>query len=141
MTNRPLKKRMLAFSLVEMLVVIAVIGVITAVAIPTVSRIKETAQDANQRRNAQNLLSVYSAAQAAGYDFAYEDGDTASAVLSEPEIIEAVITGTTIESGGPMADTFFGVNGLNNSVAVDEKVGAAKYIAWDADLGGLIFDE
>ncbi|MEM0897542.1 MAG: prepilin-type N-terminal cleavage/methylation domain-containing protein [Verrucomicrobiota bacterium] len=64
--NTKLNKKS-GFSLVEMLVVIAVIGIIAAIAVPMIGNV--TAQAANNAvsRNAQNIASVYSAALAAGY--------------------------------------------------------------------------
>ncbi len=47
------------FSLVEMLVVIAVIGIIAAIAVPNIGRINDAAKDATYRRNAQNISSVF----------------------------------------------------------------------------------
>jgi type IV pilus assembly protein PilA len=55
------------FSLVEMLVVIAVIGIMAAIAIPTISSMTAKAKENKSKRNAQNLASVWSAAIAAGY--------------------------------------------------------------------------
>ena len=54
------------FSLVEMLVVIAVIGVLTAIAIPIIGRINEQAKVAKDNRNAQAVVTMYNAARAAG---------------------------------------------------------------------------
>ena len=68
------------FSLVELLVVIAVIGVIAAIAIPAMSGIFENSRLAKARRNAQNIASTYAAARAAGASFS---GTTAAAVAAE----------------------------------------------------------
>lgn len=54
------------FSLIEMLVVIAVIGVIAAIAIPSISGINDAAAKGKDQRNAQNVVSVFQAGQAAG---------------------------------------------------------------------------
>ena len=56
------------FSLVEMLVVIAVIGVLTAIAIPIIGRINEQATIAKDNRNAQAVVTMYNAARAGGFD-------------------------------------------------------------------------
>lgn len=127
------------FSIVEMLIVIAVIGIISAIAIPSISDISKRAKDANIRRNAQNLNSIYASAQSAGHDFAYEDGDNSGDVLSEADIIRAIIDGIEISGSGPLAGTFLGVKGLNKEIAVDEENGAAKYLEWSAVEGGLVY--
>jgi prepilin-type N-terminal cleavage/methylation domain-containing protein len=54
------------FSLVELLVVIAVIGVIAAIAIPAMSGIFTKSRETKNRRNAQSIVSIYSAALNAG---------------------------------------------------------------------------
>ena len=65
--NVQLKKvKAAGFSLVELLVVIAVIGIMAAIAIPMISNINANAQAAKNQRNAQNIASVYGAATAAG---------------------------------------------------------------------------
>ncbi len=110
------------FSLVEMLVVIAVIGIIAAIAVPNIGRINDSAKDATYRRNAQNLASVCASAQAAGLDFVGTSTDEAA-------IIKKVITGNTVTDAGPFQNTFFGVPGLNPTDAVSETKGAAKYLS------------
>jgi len=127
------------FSIVEMLIVIAVIGIISAIAIPSISNISSRAKDANIRRNAQNLNSIYASAQSAGYDFAYENGDNTGDVLSEADIIRAIIDGIEVPGSGPLAGTFLGIKGLNKEIAVDEENGAAKYLEWSAEKGGLVY--
>lgn len=54
--------------MIELLVVIAVIGIIAAIAIPNIGNLTAGADIAKDRRNAQNLASVFSAARASGYD-------------------------------------------------------------------------
>ena len=106
------------FSLVEMLVVIAVIGIIAAIAVPNIGKINDAAKDAKKRRNAQNIASVYAAAQAAGLDFYNADVDTC---------IGAVVTGGTVTDEGPFKDTFFGVPNLSAA----EQGGAKEYLSLD----------
>ncbi len=102
------------FSLVEMLVVIAVIGIIAAIAVPNVARINDRAKEAKNMRNAQNLASVYSSAAAAGYDFAYTDGDKDSGTLKDKAgVVAAVVSGIHInDSANPFNGARFSVQGL-----------------------------
>ena len=120
------------FSLVEMLVVIAVIGIIAAIAVPNIGRINDSAKDATYRRNAQNLASVFASAQAAGLDFS--TGNT-----TEQAIIEDIIAGGTVAEDGPFKDTYFGLPGLNATDAVSETAGAAKYLTWDTTSRQLLY--
>lgn len=122
MNNLVKKKAKGGFSLVEMLVVIAVIGIIAAIAVPNIGRINESAKDAAARRNAQNVASVYASAQAAGLDLS---GD------NKKDTILKVIAGDKVTEEGPFKDTFFGVPGLNKTDAVDDTKGAAKYLTFD----------
>jgi prepilin-type N-terminal cleavage/methylation domain-containing protein len=124
------------FSLIEMLVVIAVIGIIAAIAVPSVGRVNDAAVDATARRNAQNLASVFSAAQAAGLDFA------ASVDTSRATAIENTIAGGTVNDlSSPFHGTFFGLPGLEVETAVSETYGAAKYLAFNETTRMLIYTE
>ena len=115
------KKNILAagFSLVEMLVVIAVIGIIAAIAVPNIGKINASAAEAKDRRNAQNLASVFAAAQAVGLDF-YIAGD-------EDATVAAIVAGGTVPDEGPFQGTFFGVPSLDAS----EQTGAMVYLGMD----------
>lgn len=122
------------FSLIEMLVVIAVIGIIAAIAVPSIGRINDSAKDATYRRNAQNLASVFSSAQAAGVDFASGTSPT------ETTVIGATITGGSVSDAlSPFNGTFFGLPGLNATDAVSETAGAAKYLSFDATTKQLTY--
>jgi prepilin-type N-terminal cleavage/methylation domain-containing protein len=122
------------FSLVEMLVVIAVIGIIAAIAVPNIGRINDSAKDATYRRNAQNIASVFASAQAAGLDL------SAGGTVNEAGIIGAIITGATIsDTDSPFNGTYFGVPGLDSTDAVSETDGAAKYLTWNAASGQLLY--
>ncbi len=129
------------FSLVEMLVVIAVIGIIAAIAVPNIGRINDSAKDAKQRRNAQNLASIYSSAQAAGWDFGFADGsnDAGDADSDVDTIIDAIKAGKTIESTGPFNGTYFGVPGIDATEAKDTATGAAKYLSYDTTSKMLLY--
>ncbi len=112
-----------AFSLVEMLVVIAVIGILAAIAVPNIGRINAAAEDSKDRRNAQQLASVCGAAAAAGYDFVVVGGHADGA---DPATLAGEIaTGATIaDTTSPFNGTFFGVPNLST----DEIATAANYL-------------
>lgn len=63
------------FSLVELLIVIAVLGVVAALGIPAFHRLTANAEKAKDHQNARCLASVTQSAQAAGVDFVDADGD------------------------------------------------------------------
>jgi prepilin-type N-terminal cleavage/methylation domain-containing protein len=71
------------FSLVELLVVIAVIGVIAAIAIPAMSGIFGKADSAKEKRNAQNLVSTFNAARAAGNTQTFANAAAAIAAITD----------------------------------------------------------
>lgn len=104
------------FSLVEMLVVIAIIGVIAAIAVPQISNFTDAANKGKAQRNAQNLSSVCSAAQAAGHDFV--GAETVAAT-----VIAALVNGTTVAEGA-FAGKFFGVPNMSTT----EQGAAAEYL-------------
>jgi len=88
--------------LVELLVVIAVIAVIAAIAIPNIAGITGAANTAKSQRNAQNLVSTYNAAVAAGFS---SNVTTASAAAS------LVTNGISVTIGN--TSNFFRVDGLS----------------------------
>ena len=65
------------FSLIEMLVVIAVIGLIAAIAVPTLGNMTRSADDGRAKRNAQNLAAVSAVAISAGASVDFSDVDSA----------------------------------------------------------------
>jgi prepilin-type N-terminal cleavage/methylation domain-containing protein len=66
---RPLRALRSGFSLVEVLIVIAVLGVMASIAINSLASHREAAEQTRNRRNAQEIVSLCVAAQAAGISF------------------------------------------------------------------------
>jgi type IV pilus assembly protein PilA len=100
------KVKAAGFSLVELLVVIAVIGIMAAIAIPMISNINQNATDAKNKRNAQQIASTYGAAAAAGAPALFS-GDPPT-----PVELEAAITALTAGTpgAGQFQSTTFRVN-------------------------------
>lgn len=86
------------FSLVELLVVIAVIGIMAAIAIPMITNINQNAKIAKDKRNAQQIASVYGAAVAAGANF--------SGVSTIDDILDK-LKGNGIEGAPPFDNSIF----------------------------------
>jgi type IV pilus assembly protein PilA len=89
------------FTLVELLVVIAVIGVLSAIAIPAMSNVMENGEAAKDKRNAQNIASTYTAARAAG---AVVDTTSKATIISNLE--------NGVNGRGPYANTTFKISPL-----------------------------
>lgn len=124
-------KKNSAFSLVEMLVVIAVIGILAAIAVPNIGKINGAAEASKNRRNAQQLASVCNAAQAAGHDFITSPDDTAA------EVAARIVIGATIsDSTSPFKDSYFGVPNLSG----DELDRAVDYLTVSTDGSTLIYN-
>jgi type IV pilus assembly protein PilA len=87
------------FTLVEVLVVCLIIAILTAIALPTFLRQQSSAQDAQAKSNARNLVSHVEACQATSED--YTKCDTAA---------ELGTTGLPVVDGAPVADGTVGVS-------------------------------
>jgi prepilin-type N-terminal cleavage/methylation domain-containing protein len=111
------KVKAAGFSLVELLVVIAVIGIMAAIAIPMISNINENATIAKDKRNAQNIASVFGAARAAGA--AVDTADVTAAVGD----LKTGVPGT-----GTFLNTTFKVN-----IGTDEQGPAEDYLVMTTD--------
>lgn len=116
------------FSLVEMLVVIAVIGIIAAIAVPTIGNITEQANISKAKRNAQNLASVCASAVAAG---ATIGTDTATII---GELTSA--TGVNGSAAAGFDGTFFRVPNMST----DEVTAATTYLEYDAGAGMIVYN-
>ncbi len=115
------------FSLVEMLVVIAIIGIIAAIAIPNIGSINQAATDASIDRNAQNCASVWNAAVAAGFD-GTSAADAAAAVT--------LLEGTTVVGTGPFSSNTFTTGEIDDAIEAD----VVAKLTLNAD-GSLIYNK
>ena len=121
------KQRHRGFSLVELLVVIAVIGVMSAIAIPMVSNINSNASVTSAKKQAQQIASVFNSGQAAG-----AFGSAASVAAA----ITAVGNGGTGQNG--LAGSQFIVPGVSAGMDADKPAEqqVSHYLAVDG--GALI---
>jgi len=110
--------RKAGFSLVEMLVVIAIIGIIAAIAIPNIGNLNQSAKDATAKRNAQTVASVLNAAVAAGASLGSPADGSA--------IVNLAITGVT-----PSTGAFSGKLFTSGPINPTEIPAAATYLSWD----------
>jgi type IV pilus assembly protein PilA len=113
------------FSVVEVLVIIIVVGVISFVALPHAGFSGASAREAQDRRVAQSIVSVYQAGFAAGVTW---NGSTRNAK------VDAVLSGQA-PAEGAFSGKFFKVPGGMEK----NKAGASKYIGCDAN-GDLFYD-
>ena len=108
------------FSLVEMLVVIAIIGIIAAIAIPNIGNMNASAKDAAAQRNAQSVASVMNAAIAAGYVPAW---------TTDAQVLAAAQTDAVFPPSGPFKNKVFTVGNIDD----EEEEAVLTYIEWDND--------
>ena len=98
------------FSLIEMLVVIAVIGIMAAIALAALGPRFEGFSEARDRRNAQSLAAISLAAQSAGLDFVVPADVEAT--------VRAVVVGGS-PAEGAMQSSWFGVPGMEDEAILD----------------------
>jgi hypothetical protein len=91
-----------------------VIGILASAGFAAISRIDESANTAKDQRNAQTIVTVYTAAKAAGLDF---DGNNLS------QTVRNVVIGSTVTEGS-FTGAFFGVPGLS----IQERNAARDYL-------------
>lgn len=114
------------FSLVEMLVVIAIIGIIAAIAIPNIGALNDSARDAAAKRNAQTVASVLNAAAAAGYQF--------PATMTPKQIVEAAEGGVQ-----PTTGAFNGKNFTSGPIDDEDQKKVESYLEWDSANKQVIY--
>ncbi len=115
------------FSLVELVVVVAIIGVIVAVAIPSLSNMSGSAKKASSQRNAQHVVTIYEAGAAAGIKWSGSDRNSK---------ISAVVAGAHPDDG-PFAGKTFTVP----NIAGTDLTNTYPYIGFDTASGDLFYDE
>lgn len=120
--SRP--KSLRGFSLFELLMFLSILGILTALAVPGLAGQQEAFKSARDRRNAQEIVTVCTAAKAAGLDFvAAGDLDTT---------IRNVIQGGT-PSHGVLKGKMFRITSLDDASAA----AAARFLA--IEHGQLIY--
>lgn len=146
MKNTKVTSLKAGFSLVEMLVVIAIIGIIAAIAIPNIGSINESARDATAKRNAQSAASVLNAAAAAGVDFtaapySWTSATTGGTVLNWAEGASENDSGQTATVDVIPADgAFQGKTFTTGNIDSDEEAKAASYLSFDATNNRVVYD-
>ena len=110
------------FSLVEMIVVIAILGIISALAVPVLASVTGQAGEASHQRNAHSLASMANNAVAAG-------NVEIPAATSVDEVVDLLIAGA--RGTGIFEGTLFEVHNLSAA----DRVAAVALLSWD---GGVL---
>jgi len=117
--------RQRGFSLVEVLVVIAVIAIVSAIAIPTMTRILENSKATTARRNAQLVAGVASQAMHAG-------NTSLMTAATKEDAVAMVAAGVTGEN------TFESIQ-FKLPMSAEDQQAALPYLVYDSGL--LIFND
>jgi prepilin-type N-terminal cleavage/methylation domain-containing protein len=126
MKHHPKNMLQQGFSLVEMLIVIAIIGIIAAIAIPNIGSINAAATTAKNQRNAQSVVSIFTGGAAAGVVWTTTTRDAA---------VASVIAG-----GSPTTGAFAGKNFSVPEITGADITGLYPYVGQSAD-GSLFYDK
>lgn len=114
------------FSLVETLTVLVIIGLLAAIAVPAMSAHLGSMDETRAQRNAQQLASVYKAAQTAGYEF--YDGENDLFHIAHCTSMGAIIL------DGAFAGAYFGVN-----MTEEEVTEALPYLQYNLPQRMLVY--
>ena len=112
------------FSLLEMLVTIAILGIMASLAVTAFGGQKDSFESARDRRNAQEIAQVCSTAQAAGLNFLV------------PDEIEDTIR-NTISGAAPTVGAFKGKTFKVGALSDTDITGAARFLV--IENGELIY--